>query len=881
MKQILAFFRRSRDYRDLSHEIRAHLKEKADALMETGMTREEAERAARRAFGNVAAIEEQSRDALGWRGIEDFFADMKYGARQLARNRLSTCAAVATLALVVGACCSIFSVVSAVLLRKLPYKDTDRIILIWGTGGRTANRDQVSFTDLQDWRRNSHSFEEMADYHSYVYTLTEAGGSQRVRALQVSDGYFRVMQSKPYLGRFFVPDDFVPGNQQVMILSYDFWQQKFGGDPAIVGKTISLNLKPFVIIGVAPQDLPSLPNSVIYRPPSKLYTPVVAQYSAENRTERFLRGIGLLKEGVPLSQAQAELDVLVDGMQKQYPNQDAGRGARLVTIKDDLVRNVRSTLIILQLAVLMVVLIACANVANLLLARSTARQRETAIRGALGASRNRLVRQVLTESLLLAFFGGSVGVLLAAWSVRLLTRLGTNVLPELSGVSIDLPVLIFTIAVSLITGLVFGSVPAFQFAAVDLVDGLKAGARVIGPSSSQSWTRSLLVATEVAVSIVLLVAAGLLMKSFVLLQHVDPGFDPRHVGMTFIYPPRLQAASIEQQQAFFKALLARVSSLPGVESASITSGVPDSGDFDNIRMMIKGQNVSPAHRPMADRFVVSPGYFSTLQIPLLKGRLFDASDDGTHPRVVMINQLLADQLFSGQDPIGQQIQIPTPGNLTEDTEPYWSIVGVVGDVVQNGLASQRTMQIYAPYTQYDCESSNLLFRTSEDPLQLADSVRAELRDLDSTAVIPEFIAMDEVVSGSIGEQRFSTTLLTVLGISGLLLAIIGIYGVVSYGVAQRTPEFGTRVALGATPLNIVALVLRQGMQPVLIGAFVGLAVCIPGTHLVEHLLFKTGRLDGSTFASVFAVLLAAALLACYVPACRATRVDPLQALRAE
>lgn len=880
MNRILNFFRQSREHRDPSAETRAQLKDKTDASMETEMTPEEAERAARRALGNVA-VKEQSHDAFGWHWIGDFFADTRYCARQLARNRLFTIAALATLALAIGASCSIFSVVNAVLLRKLPYKDADRLILIWGTGGRTVNRDQVSFTDLQDWRKNSHSFDEMANYHTYVYTLTEAGGSQRVRALQVSDGYFRIMQSKPYLGRFFMPDDFSPGNQQVAILSYDFWQQKFGGDPAIVGKTVSLNLTPFAIIGVAPQDLPSLPNSVIFRPPSQLYTPVIAQYSAENRTDRFLRAIGRLKQGVPLTQAQAELDVQVAEMQKQYPNEDGGRGARLVTIKDDLVRNVRLTLIILQLAVLMVVLIACANVANLLLARSAVREREIAIRSSLGASRARLVRQMLTESLLLAFLGGSMGVLLASWNVRFLTRLGTTVLPELSGVSIDLPVLLFTIAISLLTGLIFGSAPAFQFSAVDLANALKSGARAVGFSSSQSWTRSLLVAVEVAVTVVLLVAAGLLMKSFVLLQHIDAGIDPHHVGMTFIYPPRLQAESIEQQQAFFKQLLARVSALPGVQNAGITSGVPDSGDFDNIRMKVKGQNISPALRPRADRFVVSPGYFSTLRIPLLKGRLLNDSDDGFHPRVVLINRLLAEQLFEGQDPIGQQVQIPTPGNFTDDTEPYWTIVGVVGDVVQNGLASHKTMQIYAPYTQYDCQASNLLFRTSGDPLQLAGLLRAELRDLDPMAVIPEFAGMDEVVAGSIGAQRFSTTLLTIFGISGLLLALIGIYGVVSYGVTQRTSEFGTRVALGATPQKIVALVLRQGMYPVLMGACAGLAVCIPGTHLLERLLFKTGRLDPFTFASVFAVLLAAALLACYVPAYRATRIDPLQALRSE
>jgi putative ABC transport system permease protein len=807
--------------------------------------------------------------------------DLRYGWRMMCKSPAFSVVAVVTLALAIGACTSIFSVVNAVLLRQLPYKNADRLILLWGTGGRTSNRDQVSFTDLQDWRRNSHSFEGIANYHTYVYTLTGKDETQRVRALQVSDGYFRVMQATPLLGRFFVADDSQPGKQQIAVLSYDFWQQKFGGDQAVLGKTIALNLRPFVIIGVAPRDLPSLPNSVIFRPPSQLYTPVEAQYSTENRMDRYLRGIGLLKAGVPLSQAQAELDVLVAGMQKRYPNEDAGRGVRLVTIKDDLVRNVRWTLIILQLAVLMVVLIACANVANLLLARSTIRQREIAIRRALGASRARLVRQVLTESLLLAVFGGSLGVLLAYWSVGFLTHLGTNVLPELSGVSIDLPVLAFTMVISLLTGVVFGAAPAVQFSAIDLAGALKSGTRSVGLSSSQVGMRFLLVAGEVSVSVVLLVSAGLLMKSFVMLQHVDPGFDPNHVAMTFIYPPRLQDAAIAQQQAFFKTLLTRISALHGIEGTGIVSSVPDSGDFDTVRMRILGRPFVPGKAPMPDRFIVSPGYFETLRIPLLKGRLFNDADDMTHPLVVIVNQLLASRLFPGQDPLGQQLQIPTPGDFTDQTQPYRTIVGVVGDVVQNGLASNKTMQVYAPYSQYDCETSNLLFRTSGDPLQLASTVRAELHDIDATLIAPEFAAMDKVVAGSIVEQRFSTTLLMIFGGSGLILAVIGIYGVISYLVAQRTSEFGIRVALGATPLHILALVLRQGMRPVLIGALAGVAACLPATRIIDHLLFRTGRLDPLTFVAVIVILTGSALLACYLPAQRATRADPLRALRVE
>ena len=880
--RFLGLFRKPRRDAEFAAELESHVQMHVEDNLRAGMTPEAARRDALIKLGGLEQTKENHRRRRGLPFFESLFQDVRLALRTLRKSPGFSAMAVLTLALAIGPCTSIFSVVNAVLLRPLPYKDADRLVLLWGTGGHTANRDQISFTDLQDWRRGSQSFEEMANFHSFVYTMTEQGETQRVRALEVGDGYFRVMQAAPpLLGRFFVPHDFEPGGQRVAILSHDFWQQKFGGDPAAVGKAVTLNLHPFVIIGVAPREVPSLPNSVIFRPPSQLYTPIVDPYSAENRTGRHLRGIGLLKAGVPLSQAQAELNVLVAGMQKRFPNEDGGRGVRLVTVKDDLVRNVRWTLIILQLAVLMVVLIACANVANLLLARSTARQREIAIRGALGASRGRLARQVLTESTLLALIGGALGVLLANWSTEFLNRLGTDVLQELSGVSIDLPTLLFTTLISLLTGVVFGAAPVLHSSPMDFAGALKPGTRSTGPSSSQLRTRSLLVAVEVGLSVVLLVSAGLLLKSFVLLQRVNPGFDPGHVAMTFIYPPRLQDAPIAQQQAFFRDLVTRISGLPGVQSAGIVSSVPDSGDFDNVAINIQGRLFAPSQRPMPDRYVVSPGYFPTARIPLLKGRLFTDVDDQAHPRAILVNELLAAQLFPGQDAVGQRIQIPTPGDFTDETQPYWTVVGVVGDVIQYGLASHKTMQIYVPYTQYDCETSNLLFRTSGDPLQLASAVRAELHRLDSALIAPEFAPMDQVVAGSIVEQRFSTTLLMILGAGGLLLASMGIYGVISYLVVQRTSEFGTRVALGATPLNILVLVVQQGMRPVLLGVIAGLAACFPATRVIEHLLFKTTRLDALTFLVVGIVLISSALLACCLPAWRATRVNPMVALRYE
>ena len=815
------------------------------------------------------------------RWLDEFLSDSRYGVRQLATVPTFTLTAVLTLALAIGACSSIFSVVNAVLIRRLPYKHPDRLALVWGTHGSSSNREPVSHSDLQDWRTGSRSFEELAAFRASVYTLTDADHSERVRDLQVGDGYFRVMDSNPFLGRFFAPSDHAPGAERVAVLSYAFWQQEFSGDPAALGRMILLNLQPYLIVGVAPSDLASLPNSVIFRPPSQLYTPIVEQYGEADRAQRSRRAIGRLKDDVAASQAQADLDVLAAAMRERHPEEDEGRGVRVVSIKDDLVRNVRSSLLLMQAAVLLVLLIACGNVANLLLGRSSVRHREFTIRLAIGAAPVRLVRQVLTESALVAALGGAAGVLLASWSVRVLTRLGTSVLPQLADVSIDMPVLLFTAAVCVACGLVFGAAPALEVSRVDLVTALGSGGRGLAASRRQSWTRSLLVGSEVALSVVLLIAAGLLLKSFAQLQRVDLGFDPDHVGMTFVYPPRLQQASIEQQQRFFTDVLTRVSAIRGIETAGITSSVPDSGDFDSVGVAPRGRVFAPGLRPTVDRLVVSAGYFRTLAIPLLQGRLLNEADDFAHPLVIVVNQQLAADLFPGRDPIGQQLQMPATNDSLDETAPFRTIVGVVGDVVQNGVASEKTSQVYVPYSQYACPTSNLLFRTSGEPLQLSASLRAALRDLDPSLIVPEFAAMPDVVAGSIADRRFSTTLMAMFGFSGLLLAAIGVYGVISYGIAQRVREFGTRIALGATPRQIATLVVWQGMRPVLVGAAIGVVVAIEGSRAVERLLYNTSALDAVTFATVIFVLCASALLACGIPAHRATRVDPVEALRAD
>jgi putative ABC transport system permease protein len=817
-------------------------------------------------------------------GIAD---DFRHSLRVLHRAPGFAIAAIATLALTIGASTAIFSVVNAVLLRRLPFKDPENLVLLWGTeNSQFADRSQVSATDAQDWAQKSHSFEALAWYSGRSFTLTGEGDPQRLSTLEVSKDYFAVMKSRPFLGRFFSADDFRDGAQYVTVLAYDFWKQQFRGDPAIIGKTIPMNFRSYTVLGVAPPDLHSLPTALTFRNATLIYAPLAGDFEdpiEKNRTARHLRVIARLKPEATVESAQADLNVVQAQMIRDHPAEDSGNGVRVVRIKDDLVRNLRKALVLLQCAVIFVVLIACANIANLLLARSTARQREIAIRSALGASRARLVQQVITESLLLAALGGAAGLLLAQWGIAVLVRLGTEVLPELNSVEVSAPVLLFTALMSVITGIIFGMAPALHLASPELANAVRTGSRSAGPSRKATRTRAALVTAQVGLSVVLLVCAGLLLKSFILLERVNPGFDAHNVLTANVSLPEVgyPESNIAKQQAFFRELLAKTASSPGVEAAAIVGTLPESGDFDTVTMEIRGRVFPAGKFPGPDRYIVSSDYFRVFRIPLIKGRILSDSDDGTHPRVIVINQHLAEEYFAEQDPIGQQVKIPTPGHFAPDQEPYWKIVGVVGNTQQYGLASQLTNQIYVPYSQYDVEGAAVLMRAQNHPLALAGTLRNNVRSIDNSVTVSGVETMDQILADSVAEQRFSTTLLMVFGIGALALAALGIYSVISYIVEQRSSEFGIRMALGAQPDDVVRLVIAQGMKAVTVGAVAGCAVALVSTRLLQRFLFHTGRTDLMTFSAVLIVLIGSALVASYAPARRATRVDPLQALRAE
>ena len=798
--------------------------------------------------------------------------DIRYGARMLWQRPGFTAISILTLALAIGATSSIFSVVNSVLLKALPYKDPEHLVLLWGTDLTGNQRGSLSVTDLKEWRQQAKSFSEVVAFEgTWNPILSGNYEPERVVAMKVSDGYFELMQTPPLLGRRLLPEDQRPGKNQVVVLSYGLWQRRFSQDPKILGQTISLDSRPFTVVGVMPPDFHSLPASLVRR--SDLYLPVADEYDDEQRCFLCLRGIARLKPNVTLEQAQAELDVITRAQALDRPNTNHGRGVRVVRLQADFVRDLRTALLILQGAVLLVVLIACVNLANLLLARLSARRKEIAIRAALGAGRLRLVRQLLVESLLLSLAGGACGLLLTVWGIKVLEKIGAKVLPELSAIELDLRVLAFTAGLSLLTGIVFGLAPALHISIGNLGESLKEGGRSSGTPSSRHGLRQLLVVSEIALSMILLICAGLLIRSFLNLRSVNPGFNPHQTLTMNITLPEAKYPNQPKRVAFFRDVFSRLQRLPGVEYAGITSILPEGGGANHTWVRLEGRTYRDiSEQPMPDVFRVSPDYFRALSVPILKGRFFSEQDEEHHPLVALINETMARELWPGEDPIGKRMD---RGNTK------LTVVGVVGDVYQYGLDSHKTMQLYLPYVQEVQFSNTLVVRSSTDPLQLVSAIRAEVRAVDQDQPVYEAATMEQVLADSMARQRFSMMLLAVFAGGALLLAAIGIYGVISYTVTQRTHEFGIRLALGAQRGDVLRLVLKDGMALMGIGMVVGLAGAFAISRAMTSLLFGVSAADVTTFAGVALVLSSVALVACSLPARRATKVDPLVALRYE
>ena len=811
--------------------------------------------------------------------METLFQDIRYGLRTARKSPGFTAVAVITLALGIGANTAIFSVVDAVLLRALPYKNPASLTLLWQRDEKSgSDRDQVSYTDVEEYRTQNHAFQSMVAFGDWNAVFSGPGTPERIPGMQVGDGYFSLMGAQPLLGRAFLPEEQIDGKDQVVILGYGLWQRRFAGDPGIVGKQVTLSARSYTVVGVMPRDFPFLPASLVDGP-AQFYRPVAEQYDRKEARSRHLRAVARLKPGVALRKAQAELDVINRDLAKQYPEDYATTGVRVVSLQEDITGNLRPALLVLLGAVGFLLLIACANIANLLLARSAGRQREIAVRAALGASRARLVRQALTESLLLAVGGGACAVLMALWGTSVISAMGAKVIPQLVGVGMDLRVLAFTTSISLLTGLLFGLVPALQLSALSVNEALKEGGRGSHGATHGSFRKALAI-SEIALALMMLAGAGLMLRTFVKLHAVNPGFNSKNIlTMNIGLPSLTYPFGSLKPVVFYRELIGRVSALPGVQSVAAVSILPLGGDFDTVGTGVEGAAYGPDEQPYPERYVVTPDYFKVMQINLVRGRILSEADNESSPLVMLVSETAAQRWWPNQDAVGKRLRLP--GYVREMDKSWRTVVGVVQDVKQAGLDAPRTMQLYVPHAQNRSGFMALVVRTGSGPLNYAAEVRQQISAMDKDLAVSDISSMEQVLSASVAARRFSTVLLGLFGGLGLLLASVGVYGILSYTVAQRTPEIGIRMALGAAQWDVLSLVVGQGLRLAVSGMVVGIVGALLLTRLMSSLLFEVSPSDPLTFVAVAVLLGAVAFLASYIPARRAAKVDPIVALRYE
>ena len=795
--------------------------------------------------------------------------DLRYSLRQLVKNPGFAAVAILTLALGIGACTAIFSVVNGVLLRPLDYPQPDQIVTIRETQLPQFPEFSVSPPNYLDWAKQTKSYTWLAAYTGEQTNLTGEGEPQRLVGVKATAHYFDVYGIKPVLGRMFVQEEDAPGKNHVVVLSHPFWQRVFGGQPKVLGRSIQLNGESYTVIGVAP------PN---FGQASKIDTWIPMGFKPDEtandaRGGHYLNVIGRLKPGVTVAQARAELEVLAAQLARQYPDSNKGWSVVMAPMLDYAVRDVRTILYTLLGAVGCVLLIACANVANLLLARATARHRELSIRTALGASRGRLVRQLLTESVLLALAGGAAGVLLARWGLDLLLALAPSTLPRTGDIHLDGTVLSFSLALSVITGIIFGIAPALLAAHTDVNEGLKQGAR--GSTDARGRLRGALVSVEVAFALVLLGGAGLLARSFTQLSHVDPGFVPEHATVLRLALPEKKYEKPEQQLAFAEALLGRLRTLPEVRAVGLTHSLPLISDWV-LGFKIDGRpEIPPSDLPSTNYYAVSADYFRAMGIRLIRGRFFDAHDDVRAPRVALINETLARQFFPNEDPIGKRILV------TNGPDVWRQIVGIVGDIKQYGVDQKTTSQTYEPFAQFPFRSLNVVLRTSGSPTSILGALRPAVYAVDKDQPVGAIQPLEEILGATLAKQRFAMLLLIVFSFVALVIAAVGIYGVMAYSVVQRTGEFGIRMALGAQRSDVLRLVLSHAGKLVGVGLFIGLGATFATSRFLGSMLFQTGAHDPLTFCLTTLLLATIALAASLLPARRATRINPIEALRTE
>jgi len=852
---------------ELREELRFHLDEEAGQRQEDGVAADEARFAARCELGNLTLVEEDTRTAWGWTWLEEITQDLRYGLRLLRKSPGFTAVAVLTLALGIGANTAIFSVVNAVLLKSLPFKDPEQLVMVWNRAAAAAGGDRtpLAVADLLDWRAQNRSFADIAAFQWGSFNYAGGDLPEQLRAANVTANFFSVLGVQAQLGRTFLPEEDRPGAQHVALLSDGFWRSRFASDTQVLGRTLTLGDEAYTVIGILPAKLDftakevSLWTTLQLKPPTR-------------RGPYFLTGVARLKKDVSLQRARVEMSTLKTSYPSgQYTLSGQQFNFNAVPVSEFILGDVRLALLVLMAAATLVLLIAAVNVANLMLVRSAARVKEMSLRTALGASRSRIIRQLLTESTLLAVTGGALGTLLAIAGVRVLLKIAPDTIPRLSQVGIDGRVLGWTALVSVVTGLLFGLAPKWQTTRLSLEEALKESGRATTESTGKRRWHSLLVVTELSLAVMLLISAGLLTKSFWRLQRVDSGVSTERI-LTMQIPlrgPHYEKA--QQLDSFYPHLLERIQTLPSVRAVAVSNSLPPDSNEYSDNFSIEGRPAVPSQPPpIAYMILVSTDYFRAFSIPLRKGRFFTTADAANSPPVAIISETTARQFFPNEDPLGKRI--------TEKGE----IVGVVGDVKYSGLADSIQPAIYEPLTQAHTWDAFLSVRTdAADPLSLVTAVRDKIKSLDPELPVSQVGTLESRFARAVAQPRFRTTLIASFAALALVLAVVGTYGVISYSVTQRTHEIGIRVALGAPRKSVLKLVLGQGTALAIAGVLIGLAGSFALTGLLRNLLFNVSATDWPTFAGTTLLLSGTALLACYFPARRATRVDPVQALRHE
>jgi putative ABC transport system permease protein len=890
VSQLRAFwrniFKRESANADLDEEVRGYLEMTAAEKVRCGMAPEEALREARWELVGVEQVKQNVRDIRTGVSMDTVMQDVRYAVRTLTRNLAFSSVVVLTLALGIGANTAIFTIVNGVLLKPLPYPEPDRLLMLWESSLTDRNLGTVAPANFYDWREESHSFEKMAAIDPYPdFILNGSGQARRMAGAAVSHDFFSLLGTHMAVGRDFLPEEDHPGSNHVVVLSYSTWQRFFGGRTAVVGSVVRLNDADYTVVGVLPRDFSFVSKASDYQSRNRfdLWTPLALASPPEEwqRNTHSLCVFARLKPGISLQRAQTDLSQVATNLQRLYPAADKERGITAVPLGQYVVGGVRTAMITLQAAVVMVLLIACANIANLMLTRAAGRRKEIALRVALGASRRRIARQLITECMVLAVSGGLLGLAFALLTVPAVVHHLPADLPRASEIAVDWRVLTFTSLLSILTGIVFGLVPLHQSRRVSANESLKQGGRSV--VSDQSRMRSPLIVGQVAVALVLLTGAGLMTKSLWELMHVSPGFQTEHILTARLsLPPQYTngykygMGQHREITTFQRKLLDRIREIPGVQSAAFTSNLPLSG-VDNSRSFdIEGRPLKPAgafdltkYRP------VSAGYFETIGIPIERGRGFEAGDAEDRPLVVAVNESMARSFWGAANPVGQRVRF--------DNGDWRTIVGVVGDVHHEGLGAKPDPEMYVPYGQVPNVEARpvIVLRTSVEPASVTSALRKAVADVDANVPMDQIETMKQIVYGSVGESRFGTTVLGLFALLALFVSVIGLYGVMSYVVSQRTHEFGIRMAVGATRGAILRVVLGKAAKLVSIGICLGLVGAVLLARVIGSLLYGVKPFDVATLASVSILLASVVLLASFVPARRASRVDPMNSLRYE